>query len=368
MRHRDRVLAALNHEEPDRCPMFVGCTPEMASRVLEDLGKQDDDFYNPHGGGNTYILERLLDVDMFLTSVGWANSYYASHEYGTSGDTYVDEWGVTWKVVPYTTKYGSGHYTEVVGYPLEEDSQIDSYLPPDPNRPEIYKDAEWTINQFKDEYWIVGATVTTIFESAWALRGFQKTLMDFVLNPDLVEKLLDIPFHYHLKAATKLVELGVDMLWVGDDVGTQDKMLISPDTWRRYLKPRLAAFISTVKAINPELKVAYHSDGYILPIIPELIEIGIDVLNPIQPLSMDPAEIKVRFGDKLCFWGSIDEQYTLPFGTPEDVRLEVFKRLRTIGKNGGLIIGPTHNVQLDTPLENFWAMVNTVKNTGYQSL
>lgn len=134
------------------------------------------------------------------------------------------------------------------------------------------------------------------------------------------------------------------------------------------MKPRLARFISEIKAINPALKVAYHSDGYITPIIPELAEIGVDILNPLQPACVDPAKVKREFGDKLCFWGSIDEQYTLPFGTPDEVREEVLNRLRTVGKGGGLILAPTHMVQLDTPLENFRAMVETVQNTRYASL
>ena len=158
--------------------------------------------------------------------------------------------------------------------------------------------------------------------------------------------------------------MGVDMIWIGDDVGAQHAMLISPNHWRQFLKPRMADYIAALKAINPAVKVAYHTDGNILPIIPELIEIGVDILNPIQPASMDPARLKREFGDKLCFWGSIDEQHTLPFGTPEDVRAEVLDRLNTIGQGGGLILGPTHHVQLDTPLENFWAMVHTIRNPG----
>jgi len=145
-------------------------------------------------------------------------------------------------------------------------------------------------------------------------------------------------------------------------------MLISPQTWRRFFKPRVATFISTLKRINPDIKVAYHSDGCIYPIIPDLIEIGLDILNPIQPRSMDPAKLKREYGDKLCFWGSIDEQYTLPFGMPAEVEKEVITRLKTLGRNGGLIIGPSHSIQLDTPLENFWAMVNTITKTPYRSL
>jgi len=211
-------------------------------------------------------------------------------------------------------------------------------------------------------------TVTTIFETGWALRGYEQMLMDFATNPDLAERILNIPYPYHLTAAKKLVEMGVDMIWTGDDVGMQTGMLISPKTWRRFLKPKMAHFIASLKAINPQVKVAYHSDGNVSAIIPDLIEIGLDVLNPIQPACMDPAELKRKYGDTLCFWGSMDEQYTLPFGTAEDVRAEVLTRLKTIGQDGGLVIGPTHHVQLDTPMDNFWAMVNTITQTSYRSL
>jgi uroporphyrinogen decarboxylase len=386
--------------------MQISFTPEFAERLRADLyaraeaglrsgarsgdrPQQDEgdlprhrEVHNPHGGGNTYELERALGVDMLQTSVGWANSYYAAP------GRYTDEWGVTWDSMPYQTPYGVGRYTEMVGHPLADDRAIETYRPPDPNRPELYRDAEWTLQTFKDEYWIVGVTVCTIFETAWALRGYGRLLTDFAENPDpstgselalnhalrhegavkgqvLAGRILDIPFHYHLTAAKKLVEMGVDMIWVGDDVGAQHRLLMSPRHWRRFLKPRLAEFIATIKAINPRLKVAYHSDGYIYPLIPELIELGVDVLNPIQPASMDPARLKAEFGDRLCFWGTIDEQHTLPFGTPADVAAEVRSRIETVGRSGGLILGPTHHVQLDTPMENFWAMVDAItKETG----
>jgi uroporphyrinogen-III decarboxylase len=182
-------------------------------------------------------------------------------------------------------------------------------------------------------------------------------------DPDVAEAVLDIPYRYHLTAALKLVAMGVDMIWLGDDVGAQNAMLISPPMWRRILKPRLGTFIAALKNANPTLKVAYHSDGAIWPIIPDLIEIGLDVLNPIQPACMDPAEMKRKYGQQLCFWGTIDEQHTLPFGTPETVAAEVRRRLNTVGSRGGLIVGPTHHVQLDTPMAKFWAMVNTITDT-----
>ncbi len=357
MNHRERVLAALDQKQPDRCPMQISFTPEFATRLKQELAGE----LTSHNGGS-HELERALDQDMLLTSVGWANSYNQGE------NSYTDEWGVGWEAVEYTTPYGTGKYTEVVGHPLANDTAINSYQSPDPTRKKLYTEAEKVIENYKDEYFIVGVTVTTIFESAWALRGLEQLLQDFVLNPDLAQKILDIPYNYHLTAAKNLVKKGVDMIWLGDDVGTQEGMMISPEMWRKFLKPRMANIIAELKDINPEVKVAYHSDGCIFPIIPDLIEIGLDVLNPVQPKAMNPAKLAKEYGDKLCFWGSIDEQETLPYGGPEEVKEEVVTRLKTIGRGGGLIIGPTHHVQLDTPLENFWAMVNTIKKTPYSTL
>jgi uroporphyrinogen decarboxylase len=368
MNHRERVCVALSHQVPDRCPMQVSFTPEFASRLRNHLGQTEAAQHNPHEGGNTYALERALDQDLLLTSVGWANSYYANEKYSHGSESYTDEWGVEWRNSPYQTRFGKGYYTEMTGHPLASDEAVESYTPPDPNRRQLYDDPRRLVQEFGRDYWIVGVTVTTIFETAWALRGLEQLLMDFVLNPGLADRILDFPCQYHLTAARKLVELGVDMIWLGDDVGAQNAMMISPQTWRCFLKPRMANFTSTLKSMKRDLKVAYHSDGNITPIIPDLIEIGIDVLNPIQPKSMDPVRLKNLYGHRLCFWGSIDEQETLPFGSPADVRAEVLLRLRTLGKKGGLILGPTHHVQLDTPMENFWAMAEAIVRTPYSSV
>lgn len=357
MNHRERILTALGHEEPDRLPMQVSFTPEFATRLRQQMRLGDGLGHNPHGGGNPYDLEIAIGEDMLLTSVGWANSYYQSNE------AYTDEWGIGWRPCVYQTRFGQGVYTEVASHPLADDARIDAYRPPDPHRPELYREAERLLARYAAEYFIVGVTVTTIFETAWALRGLSRLMIDFATEPDLARRILDIPYRYHLAAAKRLVEMGVDMIWIGDDVGSQHGMMISPAHWRTFLKPLMAEFIAAVKAINPQLKVAYHCDGDLRAIIPELIGIGVDVLNPIQPACMDPAEIKRAYGDRLCFWGSLDEQHTLPFGSPDDVRREVMSRQREMGRGGGLILGPTHHVQLDTPLENFWAMVETITGT-----
>jgi uroporphyrinogen decarboxylase len=358
MKPRERVAAALDHVQPDRCPFSSTFTPEFAKRLRAALRAEDPRAHNPHGGGNPYDLERAIGVDLLLTSVGWANSYYLEEQ------DYVDEWGVGWHLVAYTTPYGIGHYTEPNDHPLADDAALSSYRPPDPNRDELYEDSARVIREFGGDYWIVGATVTTIFETAWALRGLERLLMDFVQAPDLADEILEIPYRYHLTAAERLVRMGVDMIWLGDDIGQQNGMLMSPKHWRRFLKPRMAEFITTIKGINPRLKVAYHTDGHVWAVLPELVEIGVDVLNPIQPAALDPVRLAREYGRDLCFWGSVDVQGTLPFGTPDDVRREVRQRLATLGANGGLILSPSQHVQLDTPLENFWAMVEEVTGTA----
>ena len=361
MKPRERVAAALDHIQPDRCPFQSTFTPEFAARLRAELKLEDVGAHNPHGGGNPYDLEVALGEDVLLTSVGWANSYYQEQR------DYVDEWGVGWRVMPYTTRYGVGHYTEPRVHPLADRAALSGYHAPDPNRPELYEDSARAIRDFHEDYWIVGVTVTTIFEAAWALRGLERLLMDFVEDPELAEEILELPYRYHLVAAERLVRMGVDMIWLGDDVGQQTGMLMSPKHWRRFLKPRMAELIATLKGINPHLRVAYHTDGCVYAIIPELVEIGVDVLNPVQPAAMDPLRLKRDYGQDLCFWGSMDEQHTLPFGTPEDVRREVRQRVATLGAGGGLILGPTHHVQLDTPLENFWAMLQEVSRTTIDS-
>lgn len=356
--HRERVIAAINREIPDRCPMQICFTPEFNKRLRGYYNSRGYAFKpEPPGEINTE-LEFLTDQDMLLSWVGWTDETKANY---TPGEEFYDKWGVLRRAVEYNTPFGKGIYTELVGHPLADESMISSYQGPDPDLPELYTGVDGILKRYKEEYWIVGVAVTTMYETAWALRGFEQMFIDFVTNPDLVNTLFDLTWKYHNTIAKNLVSKGVDMIWIGDDVGAQNRMLISPLLWRKFFKEKMARFISSLKSMNPDIKIAYHSDGYITPIIPELIEIGIDILNPVQPGSMNPVEIKKQFGDKLCLWGTIDEQYTLPFTDPQAVRSEVSERIKTLGRDGGLILSPTHNIQLDTPIENFFAMVDAIK-------
>jgi uroporphyrinogen decarboxylase len=163
-----------------------------------------------------------------------------------------------------------------------------------------------------------------------------------------------------------MIDMGVDMIWAGDDVGTQQGMMISPDLWRDVLKPRLAKMFRTFKERNPEIKIAYHSCGSIVPIIPDLIEIGLDFLNPLQPKAsgMDLADLYSKYSDKLGFFGGIDVQGVLPYGSKEDVENEVIRCIQATNGGHNYIIAPAHNMQPDTPLENVYTFFEAVKKHG----
>lgn len=360
MTPRQRVAAALAHVEPDRCPFQATFTPGYAARLRSDLGLELGGPHNPYGAGNSHRLEIALGQDILLSSVGFANSWYPAQR-----EDFVDEWGVGWRVVPCRFPDGTEYYADLREHPLADETAVARYRPPNPGRDELYEHAGRTIREFGGEYWIAGTVVMTIFETAWALRGYEQLLMDFVAAPDLAEEILEIALGYHRAAAERLTRMGVDMIWLGDDIGHQSGLVMSPRHWRRYLKPRMAGLISLLKTINPGLVVAYHTDGCVYDVIRDLIEIGVDVLNGVQPSCMDPVTLKRHFGEELSFWGSMDEQETMSFGTPADVRREARERIDTLGAGGGLILGPTHHVALDTPPENFWALTNTV--TGLAS-
>lgn len=344
MKPRERVLKAINREEPDRVPVYANFTPEVLTKLKKALECDND-----------VDLSLKMGNDMIVATHGIENSFYASEE-----SEFTDEWGVRWVRVD----HAYGHYTEIAENPLSDKKKLESYQIPDPNENKRYEKVEQLIQKYGNEYWIVGSVACTIFETSWYLRGQERLLRDMIRDKEFVHDLMDKVMKFSKTVAERLVKIGVDMIWLGDDVGGQNSMLISPKLWREFLKPRMARIISSLKDLNPDVKIAYHSDGYFIPIIDELIDIGVDVLNPVQPKAMDPSRLKEEFGDRLSFWGTMDIQETFPHGTPEDVEAEVKERVRTVGKGGGLILGPSHNIQSDTPLENIFAFYNAARKFG----
>lgn len=203
-----------------------------------------------------------------------------------------------------------------------------------------------------------------LFETAYRLRGLDNLLEDLLLRRRFASALLERITDAACRNVAQLVAAEVDILLLGDDVGTPTSMLISPEMWREWFKPRLSRIINVARELDPRITVAYHSDGFYLPIIKDLIEVGVSVLNPVQPDCMDPAELRERFGDALTLWGTVGSATLLPFGTPEAIKREVRLRTETLGSAGRLILGPAYDLEDNVPLENVLAFLEGCRAVG----
>jgi uroporphyrinogen decarboxylase len=368
MTSRERVLTAVAHQQPDRVPVFANISRShaqvLAGELRSELSMQlDARTGNPDEPLPCFVADRVsyteillaLGNDAVAVGPGRRPPKPASRQSKAAGgvpDKYIDltdEWGLTSRKV--------GYHIEIIGRPLTEAATIDhieSWHPPDPTEPWRWDIAKKEIDKYKRAYVVIGFTGVNAFETAWNLTGFEKFLMDFMTGEAYTTLLLDKLFDFSLKSGLKLIDLGVDFIWLGDDVGTQDGMLLPPDFWREHLKPRMAALIAEFKKRDPDVKIIYHSCGSILPIIPDLIEIGLDVLNPIQPLAkgMSLKAIKEDYGDKLSFLGGVDIQQILPMGSEQEIADHIRDRIAAGSGNGGYIIAPAHIIQPDTSVEN----------------
>jgi uroporphyrinogen decarboxylase len=201
----------------------------------------------------------------------------------------------------------------------------------------------------------------TIWETAWYLRRMDSLFVDMATDDPMGAFLLDKITDLACFRAKKFAEAGVDILGLGDDIGMQSTTMMSVGMYRKWLKPRLAKVIAAAKAIKPDILISYHSCGYVLPFIDDLIDIGVDILNPVQPECMDFAEVYAKYGTRLSFSGTLGTQKLMPFGTPEQIKAEVRRNLQIAGPQGGLLCCPTHMLEPEVPWENIEAYVEAVK-------
>jgi uroporphyrinogen decarboxylase len=201
----------------------------------------------------------------------------------------------------------------------------------------------------------------TVWEASWYLRSIEEMMMDMMMEDEKAPILLDKITDFACAKAGAYAEAGVDILSLGDDIGTQNSIMIDVGLWEKWLKPRLAKVIDTARGINPKILIFYHSCGYIIPFIDQLIEVGVDILNPIQPECMEFNEVYDLVGDRVSFWGTIGTQQILPFGTAEQVRQESLSRLQKCGNRGGICLGPTHLVEPEVPWDNLLAIGEAVE-------
>ena len=260
-------------------------------------------------------------------------------------------------------------YMDLVGYPLahvKRVEDVEAYDFPDPLSGNRYDDAAMYIDKYGQEYFIWGDVEVTLFALMRNLVGMEKLLLDMADGAPYVDVLADKCQAFSLAVATRLVDLGVDGVWAGDDYGDQNNLLISPAMWRRYFKERHREMYAALKSRNPAVIIAHHSDGAVAKILDEWVDAGLEVINPVQPgvPGHEPADLKLQFGDRLSFWGGIDQQQLLPFGSPEEISSAVKRRVEVLGQGGGYMIAPAHIIQADTPAENLEAFLRAAKLYG----
>jgi len=338
MTSKERVHLALQRKPVDRVPIFMWYHPQTTRRLgrLLDIPAE----YVPLAMGN--------DIRQ-----AWVSNNHAMegivHE--RDGESHVDDWGVEWTRI--------NGFNQISQYPMANASeeQLSEYEFPF-DRIDPLVDLMKPVMEWKEEYFVGCDVSPCVFEMYWRLRGMEKTLMEFALNPDLAQEMLKRCTEFSIELSEAACQrFDLDWLWLGDDAAGQQTMLMSPDTWRQMVKPFLKQNVAVGKRHG--VYVAFHSCGAIQPIIEDLIEIGIDVLNPIQcncP-GMNPLDLKTQFGKDLAFMGGVDTQGVLPNGTADEVRKATAELLEGMtADGGGYIFAASHTVPPETPNDNIFAM------------
>ncbi len=357
MTPRERYLRACRRQQPDRVPFRVpgvarGFHPKLADFVGSDCF---DGFFN-----HDY---------RWVSSMDWHQPEPV-------------DFSVFYEEIPeHTTQTEGGIWGLIGGVAQAEHIEMPSMFHPmstmnaDPELLRRYPfpkvrwvDRSYSVHRYQElGYAVQGIAGNGLYEQCWNLRGMEQLMIDFKLNQDFAHQLLNSVADVFCESAANAARWGCDVVVFHDDVGSQKALQMSPQDWRSFIKPEYARIIDAARKVKPDVLWMYHSDGYIEDIIEDLIEIGVDILNPIQPELMDPAALKERYGDRLAFDGTISTQRTFPFGSPDDIRNEVLERIRTVGEGGGLILAPTHAIQPEVPLENLVAFVEAAEEYGLYS-
>ena len=347
-----RVETALAHREPDRVPFDFWAVPEVWGRLRQALDADDE------------TVLRLLGIDCRMVA-----PRYVGRKARTLPDaTTIDAWGTHRRHV--TNDFST--YDEYASHPLAGAETVADVLDWDWASPD-----DWDVSGIREQCERLNAgpryhlrcEVGGIFEWSWALRGFERFLLDLVEKPDVAGAIMDRFTDIYIENTLRVIEAAgglLDMVYTYDDVGIQNGPLMSLRMWRRHILPRHQRLNAAIRAARYPVKIMYHSCGAIVPFIASFVDdMGIDVLNPLQPraVGMGMARIKSEFGDRLAFHGAIDIQHTLPLGTPEEVRAEVRERIGVLGRGGGYICTSAHYLQADTPLENIIALYTAPRET-----
>jgi uroporphyrinogen decarboxylase len=346
----------MRRKTPDRLPWSLGMTPPVLELFRQKTGAQ---FYNEYWDFDNVVVGPTRPNRVPLNYA----KYYEGRKFAGPAEI-ASEWG-------YATvaHEGSQHFRHFESAFDQKEFTVDdarNWPLPDYADAGRYEGVKETVDQWRAKgYATFHVSGFSTFDYSWLIRGYEPFLADLACGEESVQILMDRVSDTIADLLKNLAARGVDIVGVGEDVGSQTALIMSPNTWRKEIKPRFRKIIQAAKSAKPDVLFFYHSDGKIETIIPDLIEIGVDILNPVQPECMDPVEIKKKFGDKLAFWGGVGTQTTLPFGKPQDVREAVQKLFRTVGKGGGFVCAPSHTLEPEVPWDNIMAFVEACKECVY---
>ena len=367
MNSKERVLRAFKKRQgfPDRVPIQFDLCRQLTEQFGREMGIEPD-FALSYYEDLTYRIsanEIRTKMGSDVVVVGGTVARDFSPQV-VEDDITTNEFGMHMKP--------SSLYVEVAKCPLDEVetvSQIDEYPFPDPYAPGRFDKAKRDIEKYGQDYFVIGDVEITLFEMAWHLTGLEKYLLAMIGPEPWVDRLNDRVEEWSTALALQLVRAGVDAIWLGEDLGSQTSTLISPKMWRNMFKWRHKRLIDKLKQENPDLIVIMHSDGAVAPLIDDFIEIGVDVFNPVQPNvpGSDPQELKDKFGDRICFFGGIDQQELLPGGNISEIREEMKKRLKIFGDDRGYLLAPAHILQTDVSSETVKEMIRAALELGSYS-
>ena len=335
MNKKEKIIKVISREKQDTLPTQIDFTPEMKDRIIGLLG----------------IEESLLDskLDNHLKYIYLDDIVKEDRNEGIKYDI----WGIGWDL-----KLTEGFHLRK--HPLGDRDNLFSFKFPKV-KDKLFKKIRKLNKKTRDDHFIIFDLGWTLFEKLWTLRGFEKTLSDFYFRRKEIGFLLDGILEFNIEVSKKVLDFGcIDGVFTGDDFGAQKGLLISPIMWKNLFKNRYKKLWDIYKSKG--IPVFHHSCGNIFEIIPDMIEIGLDVLAPIQPEAMDINKLAKCFSKDLSFFGGISTQKTLPLKTSQEVKNEIIDRIRVLSKEGGYIIAPSHEITSDCKRENFLTLLDTFRD------
>lgn len=349
MNGRERLRCALNHQEPDTVPIFE-CN--YSRPLFQEVLGYVPEVFDPL---SVFLCSEKIGYDFAFIPIPGVSGF---RPLGITGDTYQDEWGITYRISPVTWPIDSG-----IKHPCEDGEDWKNYQMPDANAPFRYEGLKEVLRRSQENGMGVVGNVRGPYSGAWQIFGLDTFSMLLYEEPETVDAVLTAITDFAIDATVQMVKLGVDAVLYSDDYGSTLQPLMSPEMFRRFLVPQLNRIRETCRRLG--CKMLLHSDGHLHQLLPDIMHTGINGLHPIERAAgMDLAEVKQKYGEQVCIFGNVENKHVMTLGTPADVDAMVRECIRIGAPGGGFCLGSDHSVHDDIPNENVFALYEAGRRYG----